>query len=482
MDSLREGAARIVRELRLAGHEAYLVGGCVRDMIRGVEPGDYDIATSAKPEEVRALFEHTVPVGEAFGVVLVVEGDRNYEVATFRTEGPYEDGRRPSSGSFATAEEDAKRRDFTVNGLLCDPTSGYVIDYVDGRNDLRAKIIRAIGSGPERFAEDHLRMLRAVRFAANLGFKIEPATLAAVKDNAHSIRRVSAERVRDELTKMLTRGGARRGMELLAGTGLLAEILPELEHMRGCEQSGHPEGDAWVHTLVMLDMLPGTLRSGTGEAGRKLPGTLRSGTGEAGRKLPGTLRSGAGGAGRKLPEHTDARLAWGVLLHDVGKPPTRTVDEAGVHFYGHTSVGEDIVRDLMRRLRFPNAGIDFVAALVRDHMRFLNVTAMRPNRLKRFLRLEHFEMLLELHRLDCAASGGSLEQYDFARDALAELGEEELRPEPLLTGSDLIAMGFAPGPLFGEIIRAVEDAQLDGEIAAPEQAKTFVLARWGDER
>jgi poly(A) polymerase len=434
--SPRETAGRIVRALRRAGHEAYLVGGCVRDLLMGREPEDWDVATSARPDEVRSLFEKTVPVGEAFGVVLVVEGGRNYEVATFRAEGPYEDGRRPSSVRFAGAKEDVLRRDFTVNGLLLDPTSGYVIDHVDGRDDIRRRVVRTIGDPRERFAEDHLRTLRAVRFAANLGFEIEPATLEAVRRATASIARISAERVREEIRKLLTRGGARRGMELLRETGLLHEVLPEAEAMTGCMQPAefHPEGDVWEHVLGMLDLLP---------------------------------------AG------SDARLAWGVILHDIGKPSTRSEDSRGVHFYGHTKRGEEAARGVMERLRFSGAEIETVLALVHHHMRFMHVRKMRPNRLKRFLRLPDFDLHLELHRLDCLSSHGMLDDYEFCRKKFIELAEEELRPPPLLSGHDLIAMGFEPGPLFGEILKAVESAQLDDDIATREEAGRFVLARWG---
>jgi len=437
--SRQDTATGIIRALRRAGHEAYLVGGCVRDIVRGAEPGDYDIVTSAKPDEVRALFPRTVPVGEAFGVVLVVEGGRNYEVATFRTEGPYADGRRPTEVRFATAEEDVKRRDFTVNGLLMDPETGEVTDHVGGRADIEDRIIRTIGDPEERFAEDHLRMLRAVRFAANLGFDIEPATLAAVKRSADSIERISAERVREEITKLLTRGGARRGSELLAETGLLHEVLPEARAMLGCEQPPqfHPEGDVWEHVLRMLDLMPG---------------------------------------------RPDPRLAWGVVMHDIGKPVTRSDDSRGVHFYGHTKKGEDIASAVMRRLRFSGADIESVLALVHHHMRFMHVEKMRPNRLKRFLRMPEFELHLELHRLDCLSSHGKLDNHEFCKSKLGELKEEELRPPPLLTGHDLIAMGFAPGPVFSDILRAVEDRQLDGDISTREAAKEFVLAGWGERR
>ena len=373
------------------------------------------------------------------GVVLVLEGGHGFEVATYRTEGPYEDGRRPSHVEFATADEDVLRRDFTVNGLLYDPETEDVIDHVGGRQDIERGLIRTIGDPDVRFAEDHLRMLRAVRFAANLGFDIGAATLGSARRHVAKIGRVSGERVRDELSKILTRGRARRGLELLAETGLLHEILPEVEAMRGCGQPTefHPEGDVWEHTLAMLE---------------------------------------------GLPAGTDLRLAWGVLLHDVGKPPTRAEGPDRVRFNQHAEAGGDIAGDVMRRLRFSGDEVESVVALVGDHMRFMNVTKMRPNKLKRFLRMPDFDLHLELHRLDCVASHGKLGNYDFCRAKLEELCEEELRPPRLLTGHDLAEMGFEPGPLFGEILRAVEDAQLDGELKTPEDAREFVLARWGQGR
>ncbi|HRR41520.1 MAG TPA: CCA tRNA nucleotidyltransferase [Syntrophales bacterium] len=439
-----ETAARVVKTLKEAGHEAYFVGGSVRDILRGLEPVEFDIVTSATPKEVRALFDHTVAVGEKFGVILVIEEGLSYEVATYRIDRAYEDGRRPLRVEFAAlAEEDVRRRDFTVNGLLMDPGTCLVFDYVGGVEDLKKRIIRTIGDPEERFAEDHLRMLRAVRLAANLGFEVEPATFAAIKRNAKAIRRISAERIRNEITRTITRGGARRGMELLADSGLLAEVLPEVEALRGVTQPErfHPDGDVWEHTLRMLDMLPGR---GKREA--------------------------------------DPRLAWGVLLHDVGKPLTRSEDARGIHFYGHSKKGEEIAEAVMQRLRFPRSDVEAVVAMIRHHMLFINVMDMRPNRLKRFLRMPDFELHLELHRLDSLASHGNLENYEFCRKKLAEFASEDLRPPPLITGKDLIAMGFEPGPLFKEIKRCVEDAQLDGEISTPEEARRLVLEKWGGRR
>jgi len=432
-----DDAAAIVRRLRGAGHEAFWVGGCVRDIVRGVVPKDFDIVTSAKPEAVQALFPRTVPVGARFGVVIVVEKGRTYEVATFRTESGYDDGRHPSRVAFATAEEDVRRRDFTVNGLLMDPETGRIIDHVEGRRDIERHLIRTIGAPDERFAEDRLRMLRAVRFAAALDSAIAEETYAAIRKQATAIRGISAERIREELSRTLTSGGARRGMELFFESGLLAELLPEVSALKGIDQppAFHPEGDVWEHTLRMLAL---------------------------------------------LPEGADPRLAWAALLHDAGKAETRFEDAAGVHFYGHVRRGEEIAAAILTWLRFSGEESETVLALIRQHMLFMNVREMRPNRLKRFLRTPDFPLHLELHRLDCLGSHGLLDNYAFCREKLREYSAEELRPPPLLTGEDLIGMGYKPGPVFKEILHAVEDAQLGGEIATPGEARSLVRVRWGE--
>ncbi|MGO9137631.1 MAG: CCA tRNA nucleotidyltransferase [Syntrophales bacterium] len=430
-----------MRRLRDAGYEAYFVGGCVRDLLRGVVPGDYDIVTAARPEDVCLLFPHTVPVGITFGVVIVVEEGHGYEVATFRVESGYEDGRRPSHVEFTSAYGDVCRRDFTINALLMDPMTGNVIDYVGGEKDIEDRVIRTIGNPDERFAEDHLRMLRAVRFSANLGYTIHQDTYGAMKRHAFEIKHISAERIRDELTKILTHGGARHGMEIMAETGLLAEILPEVDCLRGIEQppAFHPEGDVWEHTLQMLDLLP---------------------------------------AGEGV--ENDSHLAWGVLLHDVGKAHTGSIDNSGIHFYGHVREGENIAEALMQRLRFSRADMETILAMIHYHMLFMNVADMRPSRLKRFLRMPDFQLHLELHRLDCLASHGFLDSYEFCMSKLTEVGEDDLRPPRLLTGDDLVAMGFPPSPLFGEILDAVEDAQLDGTISTSDEARRLVMDRWAD--
>ena len=438
-------AKKIVLELRKAGYEAYFVGGSVRDLLSDLTPQEFDIVTSALPEDVRQLFSKTIPVGERFGIMLVIEDGHPFEVATYRTENDYQDGRRPARVTLAkSAELDVQRRDFTINGLLMDPLSGEILDFVNGRSDLEARIIRTIGDPDERFSEDHLRMLRAVRFAANLGYAIDPDTLSAIKKNAVMIRRISAERIRDELTKILTRGNSRRGLELLADTGLLTALLPDVEAMQGVFQPErfHPEGDVWEHTLCMLRFLS---------------------------DLEDHLRA-------------DVRLAWAVLLHDIGKPLTQSRNETGIHFYGHCEKGEELAQSILLRLRFSKTDGETILSLIRNHMHFMNVRQMRANRLKRFLRMPDFDLHLELHRLDCLASHGYLDSYEFCKAKLSELPEELLRPARLLTGNDLQALGFSPGPLFSEILHAVEDAQLEGELHTREEAVAFVKKKWGKER
>jgi putative nucleotidyltransferase with HDIG domain len=417
----------IVERLRAAGHAAYYVGGCVRDLLLGREPKDYDIATSARPHEVLALYPDALPVGAHFGVVLV----GGVEVATFRSDQAYGDGRRPDAVVYETSPAaDAARRDFTINGLFLDPVSGEVLDCVGGRADLAAGIIRAIGDPALRFAEDHLRLLRAVRFAARFGFVLEDGTRQAMTACAASIRLVAAERVRDELTRILTEGGAQAGFFMLRDTKLLVQVLPEIAAMEGVEQPPqfHPEGDVFTHTLLML-------------------------------------------AGLREPTMT---LAWGVLLHDVGKPPTfRRADR--IRFDGHASVGARMARDILNRLRCSAAEVDQVVSLVTHHLDWMHVREMRASTLRRFLRLPHFDEHLELHRLDCESSHRRLENYEFVRAQLRTLTEADLRPAPLITGHDLIAAGFVPGPAFSNILRELETAQLEGLVRTRDDA--IALAR-----
>ncbi|HMF90585.1 MAG TPA: CCA tRNA nucleotidyltransferase [Candidatus Angelobacter sp.] len=439
-------ATRIVETLRGHGHSAYLAGGCVRDLLLGREPTDYDVATSAAPDEVMRLFPLTYAVGAQFGVVLVPirrDGPRgeadNYsiEVATFRSDGTYSDGRHPDQVQFShEARLDVQRRDFTINGLLLDPLNQEVLDFVGGRNDLKRGIIRAIGDPRLRFAEDKLRLLRAVRFAARFGYAIEEKTFAAIRELAPQIHQVSRERIRDEILKMLTEGRARQAFELLDQTGLLEQVLPEVKKMQGVEQPPqfHPEGDVWVHTLMLLEGLP-----------------------------PNCSRT----------------LALGALLHDVGKPPTFRRAEDRIRFDQHDEVGTAMAAEICRRFRLSNEETEQVCALVANHMRFANVTRMKDSTLKRFFRLPRFEEHLELHRLDCMGSHRGLDLYNFALEKLHSLPPEQIHPQPLITGDDLIAAGYRPGPQFKELLTAVEDAQLEGSIRTKEEALALVRHKTG---
>ena len=444
--------------LREHGHRAVFAGGCVRDLLLGAEPKDWDVATDATPDRVQNYFRQTESVGAHFGVVLVIadaDGTRTAtEVATFRHDVGYSDGRRPSEVRYSTSpEEDVLRRDFTVNGLLLEPfrfESGEpldecVLDFVGGRADLEAKVLRAIGDPVRRFAEDKLRMLRAVRFAARFGFAIEPATLHAIQQEAANIEIVSPERIREELTRILTQGAPRRGLELMDETGLLGHVLPEVARMKGVEQPPqyHPEGDVWIHTLMLLDHLPSTKQG------------LVSPT-----------------------------LAWGMLLHDVGKPATFTPPDPNkpgdrIRFHHHVDVGVAIARDLLNRLRFSNDDKEQILALIKHHMQFGDVEKMKQSTLKRFLRLPRFDEHLQLHYADCMSSHGKLGCYRLAQNTLSELGHEEIRPALLVTGADLIAAGYRPSPQFRTMLEAAEDAQLEGTLTTREDALRFVEERFG---
>ena len=430
------GALRVVETLRRAGFQALLAGGCVRDLTLGRVPKDWDVATDAGPEEVAALFEHTVPVGVQFGISLVVLDEGDYEVARFRRDGPYRDSRRPASIEPADARADAQRRDFTINGLFYDPESGELLDCVGGQRDLDDKVIRAIGDPAARFAEDHLRLLRAVRFAARFGFTIEPRTWDALCARAARITSVSAERIRDELTLLLTEGGAVYGLRLLDQSGLLQAVLPEVAAMRGVPQEAefHPEGDVWTHVQLLFEHL----------------------------------------------DEPSAELAWGALLHDIGKPSTMVQAER-IRFHGHDAVGAEMAAAICGRLRMSNEARRVIITLVAEHMRISHVRQMRPSTLLRLLREPHFAELLELHRADCLASHGQLDLYEFCQEQLAALKKEHLRPPALLTGNDLIALGFAPGPLFREILAAVEDAQLEGQLDSYRAALRFVQRKFSAE-
>jgi len=432
----RELAADICRKLHAAGFQAYLVGGCVRDLVLGRDPQDYDVATDAHPARVQELFPSSVDVGARFGVILVIADGAQVEVATFRSDVGYSDGRHPDRVEYSTLpEEDVRRRDFTINGLMQEMETGQILDFVGGREDLQRRLVRAIGTPELRFREDRLRMVRAVRFAARFGYEIEPATFQAIVAAAPHITSVSAERLRDEITKLLTEGAARRAFELLDATGLLKACLPEIAAMKGVAQPPefHPEGDVWVHTLLMLE----------------------------------NIRPGP-----------PATFAWAVLLHDVGKPPTfASAEETGdrIRFDGHAEIGARMAAAICRRLRFSADDTEQIEALVANHLRFKDVFQMRPATLKRFARLPGFqEEHLELHRLDCLASHRNLDAYEFVRRFLRETPPEEVRPPRLLTGEDLKAMGFRPGPRFKEILHAVEEGQLEGRLMRREDAVEFV--------
>jgi poly(A) polymerase len=431
----RELANSICHTLLREGHQAFLVGGCVRDLLLGREPEDYDVSTDATPERVISLFPDAVAVGAQFGVIIVPLEGHKVEVATFRSDIGSADGRHPERVVFTSSpEQDVQRRDFTINGLLMRHDSEKILDFVGGQTDLRAGIIRAIGEPARRFAEDKLRMLRAVRFSARFGFQIDAETFAAIRLQAHEIGKVSAERIREELTKLLTEGGARRSMELLDESGLLKHILPEVAAMQGVEQPPqyHPEGDVWTHTLLMLE---------------------------------------------GLPAGSSATLAWGVLLHDVGKPRTfRPISETGdrIRFDGHVDVGVRMAEAICERLRFSNQDSEQILALIANHMRFKDVSRMRASTLKRFMRLPRFDEHLALHRLDCLSSHRHLDAYDFVRRTLEETPVEEIRPVRLLTGNDLESLGYQPGPLFSKILRSLEDAQLEGLVRSREEALAFV--------
>lgn len=459
MPNTKQHAAEIVRTLRERGHQAYFAGGCVRDLLLGREPADYDVATDATPRQVMQIFPQTFAVGEQFGVVLVPQYGREtgllagpeaggetgaparraaiVEVATFRSDVGYSDGRHPDEVRFSKdPREDVQRRDFTINGLMLDPlvsdtTTNGILDFVGGRDDLKAGIVRAIGDPERRFGEDKLRMLRAVRFAARFDYTIDPATMAAIQNLAPQIHEVSCERVREELTKMLTEGRARRAFQLLDSSRLLPEVLPEIAAMKGVEQPPqyHPEGDVFVHTLLLLE---------------------------------------------KLQAGVSKTLAWGALLHDVGKPPTFRVAPDRIRFDGHVEVGVKMAAEICRRLRFSNDQTGQILALVENHMRFGDVQRMNQSTLKKFLRLPAFGEHVELHRIDCLSSHGQLDSYEYACGKMRALPPEAIRPTPLITGRDLIEAGYEPGPRFKEMLSAVEDAQLEGRIATHEAALEYV--------
>ena len=434
--SARDAALALTRRLQAAGHEALFAGGCVRDRLLGHPPKDYDIATSALPAQVIALFPESNEVGAHFGVVIAKHGGHHVEIATFRTDGSYRDGRRPETVTFSTPLEDAQRRDFTINGLFEIPESGEVIDFVGGLTDIQACVIRAIGDPAARFTEDGLRLLRAVRFATTLGFTIDPATDTAIRQCASLLDRISPERIRDEFSKILTSPRRRAGIEHLVNTDLIRHFMPEVLPMIGCEQppEWHPEGDVYTHTLIMLGML--------------------------------------------APD-ASLELCLAVLLHDIAKPACMTIDEdtARIRFSGHDSMGAEITESILRRLRYPNDTVATVVSMVARHMQFMNVQKMRVAKLKRFMAAPTFTGEMELHRVDCASSNGFTDNYEFLQAKAAEFAAEPLIPPPLVTGRDLIRLGLSPGPHFKEILETIQTEQLEGRIHEREAALAFLRAQ-----
>ena len=432
LSPMEKTARAVAGRLREEGHVACFAGGCVRDMVRGLTPKDYDIATDATPETVQKIFPRTHAVGAHFGVIVVLEDGFQFEVATFRSDDAYIDGRHPTAVHFSSPEEDAKRRDFTINGMFFDPEKNEVIDFVGGRADLDAKLVRAIGDPAQRFAEDRLRMLRAVRFATVLDYKIDDATWQALVANAPAINQISAERIREELVRIFLSPNRVRGWDLLDSSGLMRAILPELDAMKGVLQPEqfHPEGDVFVHTRLML---------------------------------------------QSLPEKVSVPLVFAVLFHDIAKPVTATVDPTGrIRFNEHDRIGAEMTAAVMRRLRFSGAETDATVEMVRQHMVFKDTPKMRVAKLKRFMARPTFEEELELHRVDCEGSHRMLDNYEFLVRKREEFANEPIIPPPLVRGDDLIALGFKPGPKFGEILEAVETRQLEGSFRTREEALDWV--------
>lgn len=426
-------ATHVIRILREKGYEALLAGGCVRDFLLGKEPKDYDVATSATPQQVIALFPGALTVGAHFGVVIVRRDGHQIEVATFRTDGSYKDGRRPESVTFSTAQEDAQRRDFTVNGLFRDPVENRIIDYVGGQADLEKRVLRAIGDADRRFAEDRLRLLRAIRFATVLGFDIEAETWKSICDHADAIRSVSAERIRDELIKIFLHPNRLRGFDLLVESGLMQQVLPEILVLKGVEQppQWHPEGDVFIHTRLMLSL---------------------------------------------LPEQVSQPLVLSVLLHDIAKPATFTVDEGTgrIRFNGHDKLGAEMAGDILRRLKFPNDVIEPTQVAVENHMVFKDVQKMRNSTLKRMMARPTWDDELALHRVDCLGSNGILDNYEFMKAKAEEFSQAPLIPAPLITGRDLMERGWSAGKMLGQVLTAVQNAQLEGLISSKEEALDWV--------
>ena len=437
MDPIKEEATKVISKLQQSGYLAYFAGGCVRDLLRDQVPTDYDIATNALPEQVTSLFSKTRSVGAHFGVIIVISGEFAFEVATFRNDGSYGDGRRPESVEFTSPEEDVLRRDFTINGIFYDPIEGSTIDYVNGQDDIESGTVRAIGDPESRFREDHLRLLRAVRFAARFDYQIEENTWAAICSHAGEIKNISEERIRDEISKILTDPNRVRGFDLLVESGLMEAMIPEILDLKGCEQPPqfHPEGDVFVHTRLMLTL---------------------------------------------LKDDPSLSLVLSVLLHDIGKPSTYSYDEESdrIRFNGHDKIGAEMASDILKRLKFPNKVIEEVTEMVANHMTFKDVQKMREAKLKRFMARPTFEDETELHRVDCLGSWGGLDNYDFLNQKRTEFDNEPIIPPPLLTGNDLIEIGWEPGPKLGEVLTKVQDMQLEKNLNSKEEALDWVNANY----
>ena len=433
MESNKAAAIEIIGKLQEKGHIAYLAGGCVRDMLRGEIPKDYDIATSALPEEITSIFSKTREVGVHFGVVIVIVNNQAFDVATFRNDGSYKDGRHPEEVTFSTPQDDTARRDFTVNGIFFDPISEKYIDFVEGKSDIDKKVIRAIGEPNLRFQEDHLRLLRAIRFAARFDYEIETETWNSIKSNASGISKISKERIRDELTKILLNENRVLGFDLLVESGLMEHIIPEILQLKGCEQPPqfHPEGDVFIHTRLMLSL---------------------------------------------LKDAPSIELVLSVLLHDIGKPATYSFDEEAdrIRFNGHDKLGAEMSDQILRELKFSNSIIEDVVQMVANHMTFKDVQNMRQSKLKRFMSRSTFNDEIELHRVDCLGSWGGLDNYDFLNKKMIEFANEPIIPQPLLTGKDLIELGWSPGPDLGQTLNSVQDLQLEGKLNSKDEALDWV--------
>ena len=433
MESNKAAAIDIIGKLQEKGHIAYLAGGCVRDMLRGETPKDYDIATSALPEEITSIFTKTREVGVHFGVVIVIVNNQAFDVATFRNDGSYKDGRHPEEVTFSTPQDDTARRDFTVNGIFFDPISEKYIDFVEGKSDIDKKVIRAIGEPNLRFQEDHLRLLRAIRFAARFDYEIEAETWNSIKSNVSGISKISKERIRDELTKILLNENRVLGFDLLVESGLMEHIIPEILQLKGCEQPPqfHPEGDVFVHTRLMLSL---------------------------------------------LKDAPSIELVLSVLLHDIGKPATYSFDEEAdrIRFNGHDKLGAEMSEQILRDLKFSNSIIEDVVQMVANHMTFKDVQKMRQSKLKRFMSRSTFNDEIELHRVDCLGSWGGLDNYDFLNKKMVEFANEPIIPQPLLTGKDLIELGWSPGPDLGQTLNSVQDMQLEGKLNSKDEALDWV--------